>query len=58
MGGSAAVQRSSLDSLVIGGESAREWVSWEGKEKPGTIVIDTSKRTLSLVQGVWAGDPV
>ncbi|BAF87192.1 MULTISPECIES: L,D-transpeptidase [Azorhizobium] len=33
------------------GEFARQIVSYSGKEKPGTIVVDTDKRMLYYVQG-------
>ncbi|GGF82854.1 L,D-transpeptidase [Azorhizobium oxalatiphilum] len=33
------------------GEFARQIVSYTGKEKPGTVVVDTDKRLLYFVQG-------
>lgn len=47
---SAGVSRHSFDTMFIHGESAREMVGWPGSERPGTIVIDTGRRTLHLVQ--------
>jgi lipoprotein-anchoring transpeptidase ErfK/SrfK len=47
---SAGVARHPFDAMFIHGESAREMVGWSGRERPGTIVIDTSRRTLHLVQ--------
>ncbi len=47
----AGVSRASFDAPFLNGESAREMVAHTGKEKAGTVVIDTRTRTLSLVQG-------
>ncbi|MES2906452.1 MAG: L,D-transpeptidase [Pseudomonadota bacterium] len=45
----AAVNRSSIDNQV-GFSSSRRVVAWNGKERAGTIVISTNRRTLALVQ--------
>ncbi len=46
---SAAQYRSSIDHEA-GFSSSRRMVAWNGRERPGTIVISTSSRTLALVQ--------
>jgi lipoprotein-anchoring transpeptidase ErfK/SrfK len=47
---SAAHFRSSIDNEVWNGPASRRMVAWNGKEKPGTVVIDTRERTLTFVQ--------
>lgn len=42
--------RSPIDPQAWDGPSTMRHVQWNGRERPGTIVIDTGSRTLSLVQ--------
>ena len=46
----AGRDRSQLDSLAWNSPTTRQTVAWDGREKPGTIVIATKDRTLYLVQ--------
>jgi lipoprotein-anchoring transpeptidase ErfK/SrfK len=47
---SAAQFRSSIDNETWGSPASRRMVAWNGRERPGTIVIDTNRRTLALIQ--------
>jgi lipoprotein-anchoring transpeptidase ErfK/SrfK len=48
--GSMAQYRSSIDNQVWASPTTGRMVAWNGHERPGTIVISTSQRTLALVQ--------
>ncbi len=43
-------QRSPIDQQVWDGPSTKRVIEWQGRERAGTIVIETSDRTLTLVQ--------
>jgi len=47
---SAGQNRHPADALFLHGQTARTMVAWPGRERPGTIVINTGARTLHLVQ--------
>lgn len=47
---SAGRSRHPSDALFLYGQSARTLAAWSGRERPGTIVINTATRTLHLVQ--------
>ncbi len=46
----AGRERHAFDALFLAGQATRERVAFSGRERPGTIIIDTRARTLHLVE--------